>query len=328
MHSPSRRWLTLLTFAILALSGCTQAKDPWAGAGKQQKRVLVSFPPLYSMTQAIAGDDAYVLSLLSQQGPHDANESPGDMVKVNRAELIVTNGLGLDDRLIDKLVEGARNKTTPLKVGDEILRQDKKEVLPADKDHEHGAGDHHHHHGQFDPHIWLGPPQAIKMVHTIADQLGKLDAAHNEEYQKRAAAFATEIEKVQAYGTELLKGKKNRNLITQHESLGYFAKAFALDIKGSLQVQPGVDVTSGDLDRLRELCKKQDVRVIAVEPQYNAQLARTLQKELSLDGHPVQVIEVDPLETAPLAANSPNPDPGYYLRKMRENIETLAKALP
>ena len=53
-----------------------------------------------------------------------------------------------------------------------------------------------------------------------------------------------------------------------------------------------------------------------------------LQKQLKSKGLDVKLIEFDPLETAPLAKDSPNPDPGYYLQKMRENIEALAKALP
>ena len=65
--------------AALALSGCQTMPDPWAKAPAGQKRVLASFPPLYDMTKAVAGDDAYVLCLLTTVGPHEYHETPSDM---------------------------------------------------------------------------------------------------------------------------------------------------------------------------------------------------------------------------------------------------------
>jgi ABC-type Zn uptake system ZnuABC Zn-binding protein ZnuA len=321
------RFILPCLLIVPLLQGCTRASDPWAAAKPGQKRVLASFPPLYSMTAAVAGDDAYVLSLFSNQGPHDVKDGPKDMLKLVRADLIIMNGLGLDDGFMDRLIDGSRNKAPVLRVGDRLPEA----LKSADKEHKHDhdhAGHHHHHHGAVDPHVWLGPPQAIAIVQSIARQLADIDPAHKAGYEKRSAAFVSELEKLQADGKALFAGKKSRNIVTMHESLGYFARAFDLDIKGSLQLQPGVDPNPATLAKLADACKKDGVSVIAVEPQYDAKLARTLQQHLERSGRKVQLVEVDPIETAPLAADSPNPEPDFYLRKMRQNIETLARALP
>lgn len=308
-----------LVLLVPMLQGCTSAKDPWDAAKPGQRRVLATFPPLYSMTQAIAGEDAYVLSLLSNVGPHDAKDNPSDMFKLRRAELVVMNGLGLDDRFMDLLIRGSMNKTLRvLKAGDAVPEQDRQDA-PKHEDHSHG---------KYDPHVWLGPPQAIVMVRAIAEQLGQLDPAHKSGYDRRADALVAELEKLHQHGLALLEGKKNRCLVTTHESLCYFARAFNLDLKGSLQTQPGVDPDPARLAQLAEMCKKHDVRVIAIEPQYDAKLARTLQKHLAFDGRQVQLAEIDTLETAPLAPDSANPEPDFYLRTMRANIEAIARALP
>ncbi len=114
------RRLRILLLLVPLLHGCATASDPWKGAKPGQKRVIASFPPLYSMTQAIAGDDAYVLTLLSEVGPHDAKDSPTDMLKLRRADLVVINGLGLDDRLMDLLMKGAMNRAPVVKAGDAV----------------------------------------------------------------------------------------------------------------------------------------------------------------------------------------------------------------
>src|SRR5207248_11297581 len=56
----------LIVFGI-GFAGCSRPPDPWKEAKAGQKHVLVTFPPLYSLTHAIAGDDAYVLCFLSTQ---------------------------------------------------------------------------------------------------------------------------------------------------------------------------------------------------------------------------------------------------------------------
>ena len=68
--------------------------------------------------------------------------------------------------------------------------------------------------------------------------------------------------------------------------------------------------------------------VIAAEPQYSKAGAEVLQKHLKTAGLSVTLAEVDPLETAPVAGKDGNPDPTYYMKRMKQNIDDLAKALP
>src|SRR5207253_725367 len=130
-----------------------------------------------------------------------------------------------------------------------------------------------------------------------------------------------------AYGRKELAGKKNRRLISTHESLGYFARAFQLQIVGAIQVRAGVEPDAAKLKTLADLARKDEVRVIAVEPQF-AQArngANALVREMGALGKEARIIEIDPLETVP---NPAELDAGTYVRKMKANIDNLAKALP
>jgi zinc transport system substrate-binding protein len=310
----------LLGWAILLpllLAGCRKADDAWPSTGK--KRVLASFPPLYCFSQNVAGDDVDVRCLLTLTGPHDFEWTSREILLRDKADLMLSNGLGLDEWATKK---GDKTHAKIVEVA-ELLPQD--QLRPMGKHEDDGHG---HKHGEYDPHVWLGPPQAKTLVAKIADELGELDPAHKKGYQERAKAYSDKLDELHEYGKTAFKAKKNRNIVTTHDSLGYFADAFGLKVVGSIQIKAGTDVDSRGLTELIKTCKEHGVRVIAVEPQYSKASAESLKRELDKKGIAVELIEIDPLETAPAAAGKADPDPGYYLATMRRNVDNLAKALP
>jgi ABC-type Zn uptake system ZnuABC Zn-binding protein ZnuA len=313
-----------LASLLLLGQGCSSPPDDWSGAKGNQKKVLASFAPLYSLAHAIAGDDAHVLCVLTTTGPHDYQASPTDAVKFKRADLALCIGLGFDERFMNRLKDSAYNKNLEVFEIGEVL--DHHQLLHM----EHGAGHegHNHKHGEHDPHIWLGPRQAIALVKHIAAKLGQIDPAHKKSYDERAVKLAAELNQLHQDGMKAFEGKKNKRLVTMHESLNYFAKAFELEIVGSIQFRPGEEVSAPRLAELVKLCQEKNVGVIAIEPQYSKSAAETLQKELQRKGLSVQLVEIDPLETAPRVDGSLNPDPAFYLRNLRQNVERLAKAMP
>src|SRR4051794_4666386 len=78
---------------VLSLLGCGTAEDPWP-PGKP--RVLVSFPPLYCFAKNVAGDKPAVMSLLTTTGPHGFEAGQTEALKIDRADVFLANGLGLD----------------------------------------------------------------------------------------------------------------------------------------------------------------------------------------------------------------------------------------
>ena len=323
--------LASLGFSLifLALSGCSPAPNFWAEAKPGQKKILVSFPPLYSITHAVAGDHAYVLCLLSGQGPHDYDGAASDLLKVKHADLFIYNGLTLDDIFADKIVNKHTNAALKvLNVGEVLEKDYHDDLLHGDgKEHDHGDGKKHK-HGEHDPHVWLGPVQAKAMTNIIADKLGAIDPTNKKSYDANAKKYCDELDKLHAYGKAALKDKKNKKIITNHEAFAYFADAFGIKIVGTIQVRPGVAPDGVAMKELVNHCVNDKVSLLAVEPQYPSNQAEALQRTLKGKGIAIDIVRLDPLETAPLADKKINPDPGYYLLKMRENIDTLAKALP
>lgn len=310
--------------ALLAFAGCSAAPDPWAKTPAEQTRALAVFPPLHSFAANVAGDKARVQCLLTGTGPHEYQATENDTHKVAGSDLFLINGLGLEQDFIRRLMRLARSKKVNLvAVGDALDPKLLVKMAP----HVHEEGHDHHHHGEMDPHVWLGPKQAQAMVAIIASQFAAADPAHKEEFAKNAAAYIDKLKALEAYGHEQFKDKKSKSFITMHESLRYFADGFGLDLVDSIQPRPGVEADANQLARLVDACKKKNVTVIAVEPQYSRGQAEALARVLRAKGLDMQIAVVDPMETADPGADG-NPSPSLYLDRMKANIDALAKAFP
>jgi ABC-type Zn uptake system ZnuABC Zn-binding protein ZnuA len=132
---------------------------------------------------------------------------------------------------------------------------------------------------------------------------------------------------LQTDGEGMLKGAKDRKLISFHDSLRYFAKSYGLTIVDVIEMAPNVEATAPEMANLVKKCVEEKVHVIAVEPQYpKTTSARVLQDELKKKNHEVKLVEIDPLETAP-KAELEKEGARWYDRKMRENLKNLAESL-
>lgn len=165
------------------------------------------------------------------------------------------------------------------------------------------------------------------MVEVIRDELVRANPPRKDAYEKRAAEYVARLDRLLQEGQNLLKDKKERLLVTNHDSLHYFAKSFGLEVAGVIQVQAGSDPSSATFKTLVEMCQKRKVRVIATEPQFKQRsaaqtLVQTLKDRAGLEA---VAIELDPLETA--TSDEALHDPQWYEERMRANLKTLAEAL-
>ena len=92
-----------------------------------------------------------------------------------------------------------------LELADVLPRNLRLKNEEAEEEHDHGHG-HHHHHGEFDPHVWLGIPQAIGMVERIRDELKSVDSRKAAQYDSNAAAYIERLKKLHEDGKAMVNG--------------------------------------------------------------------------------------------------------------------------
>ncbi|VTU02747.1 metal abc transporter substrate-binding protein : Uncharacterized protein OS=Selenomonas infelix ATCC 43532 GN=HMPREF9334_00356 PE=4 SV=1: TroA [Gemmataceae bacterium] len=311
---------------VLVAPGCNGPVDDGWPSDKPGVKVVVTFAPLYCFAVNVAGDDAVVRNLLTSTGPHHFNPTDKDARTLRRADLMFVNGLGLEGDKPAKMRAGSGNK------GLKIVELGAK--IPADRlcegacTHDHGDGDEHHDHNHgTDPHVWLSPDTAVTMVEAVRDELKVADPGHAADYDRRAAEYVVKLQKLKADGVALLKDKKDRRIVTFHDSMAYFAKSFDLEIVGVVEKNPGSEPNDKQLRKLIELCANpaKPVRVICSEPQYGTSNAgQSLVTILKQKGVPDPVlVELDPLETVAQEQLTP----GWYEAKMRANLAALAEKM-
>jgi ABC-type Zn uptake system ZnuABC Zn-binding protein ZnuA len=308
---------------VVGLLGCLAAPaDPWGAT--PQKRVLTSFAPLACFAQNVAGPYARVLALMTATGPHDYDPSVQDAQKVATADLFVINGLQLDDPLANKMRKATGSKSRLLALGEQLPKGSLLEAgecacCKHDHDHDHG---HDHSHAEYDPHVWLGLPEAVRMVTALRDEFKQLDPSHAADYDANATAYIAKLTALHTEAKASLKDLPSRKLISFHGALGYFARAFDLEIVDVVQQSAGADPSAQQMAKLITTGTKNNVRVITTEPQYGAKAVQALIDGLKKNGVAAQAVVIDPLETA----DATDLTADWYERKMKQNVANLVQA--
>jgi len=310
-------WIGAFALCFTGVCCSKPAEGNWPD--RPGPKVMTLFAPIYCFAANVAGDDASVQCLMGEKGPHNFVVSPQDAMRLHKADILFAVGIDLDEKIAENLRKNCGNKQLQLEfLGEAGCMKGK--LLKMDLGPAHAG----HGHGEYDPHVWLGIPEAICMVETIRNVLIENDAKNKARYEERATSYIARLKKLETDGLAMLEKKQDRNLITFHESLQYFAASFKLKIVGAIEPMPGTEPDSNRIAKLVQLCKAKNVRVITTEPQYPSSAAQLLLRELKANGLPdAEVVEIDPIETVSPKALTPS----FYEDKMRQNLANLAAKL-
>src|SRR5690606_8768653 len=232
---------------------------------------------------------------------------------IRSADLVVANGLRLEEGLIEALTAAAEEGTSVL------------ELAPAVDPIPYGAAphdhDHDHDHDGDDPHFYMDPIRVTAAVELIAAELERLDPT--VAWSERADAYVEELEALDREIAELLSPipPERRKLVTNHDALGYFADRYDFEVVAT--VIPGGSTlgepSAADLSALVELIAEEGIPAIFAETTAPAALAEAVAAELG------EGVEVRTLYTGSLGAPGSGAD--TYVGMMRTNAATIADAL-
>ena len=324
------RWIFagILGSALFLTAGCGVATDPWEG-DEGKARVVVTIAPLESFVRAVGGDRVAVRCLCTTTGPHHYSPHTGDSRLLGKAELFLGVGLTLDESFAKPMVRSAGKATLSyVNVGDKLPESSLLKMTHACC--RRGEDGHTHDHGEWDPHVWLGIPQAILIVEQIRDELTKIDRTGEDTYKANATAYIVKLRALHVEGKKLLADRSNRRIVSFHEALGYLAESFGLEIADVIEQSPGDVPTGGQLRDLVKVCKdpKKPVAAITVEPQYSGSSSATaIRDELKSENITMPLATIDPLETAEVA-DLAREGGDWYIKRMRQNLQSLREALP
>lgn len=312
----------------LLLIGGALAWGVARGEGTNWLQVVTSVAPLHCWALNVAGDRAEVVSLLPPNvGPHDFQFRPRDIRRVERANLVFLNGLGLESwfsrvfqnrKIPVRIVEAAAGLSTNQLIHGvpelEIAGRTEGHDPDPDDDHGHGHGTGSG-GGAPNPHLWLDPLLACHAVSNLVTALGELDRSNADYFAERGRAY---VARLRALDEELKRGigaLKSRDIVTFHDAFPYFCRRYDLRLVGVIEEVPGTSPSPRYLSELSAAIRRDKVSALFVEPQFDVKLARQLAKDLSIG-----VATLDTLETGRLTLEA-------YEEGMRANLRALQGAL-
>lgn len=320
------RRLSIAVVSAIAVSlGSCAANTPSTSSGSRQaqsslpaKRLVVvtTFIPITNFTKAVAGNRAEVTQLLpSNVGPHDYQAKPEDAQKLAKADVLVENGLGLEE-FLDSLVKNAGNANLKVIDSSKGIKTITTESMAHDhrKKEKEEAG---HDHGEFNPHIWLDPKRAVQQVENIRDGLIVADPEGKETYTANAAAYIAKLQQLDREFSQKLQPFAGKNFVTYHDFAPYLAQSYNLKVQFLVGI-PEENASPDDVKRVIDAAKSSNLKTLLTEPQAVGNPFSALAKDLN-----VKVSNFDPMETA--VAEGLQSD--HYFNVMRQNLSNLTTAL-
>lgn len=255
----------ILTACVAALVAVAAACGDDGGTQGDGPTIAVTTPILGSLVRDLVGDQAnVVVAMPNGADPHDYSPSAKTVATINNADLIVENGLDLEEGLHDVL-ENARADGVPVFTATDhvTLREVTGGNDHADEADHADEGEAAHDHEGDDPHIWMDPIAMRDMVRALAPVL---DRDLGLRVAARGTDLAGRLDALDAQVTGLLAGipPAERKLVTGHESMGYFADRYHLEIVGALlpSLSSQAEASAANLAALRALVQREGVPVI------------------------------------------------------------------
>jgi len=291
-----------ICFILLLILTGKSRNNPAPAQSKPQ--VVTSFYPLYFFTSQIADDRANV-SNITPAGiePHDYEPQAQDIARIESSDLVILNGGGLEawgDQLRQNVDP---EKTIIIIAGDDLMTR---EILNDGK-------------GIVDPHIWLSPPLAEKMVQKIVLGLVAVDPSNASYYQANASALEAKLAGLDDDYRQTLKNCPGRSIVTSHAAFGYLVATYNLTQVSITGLSPEVEPSLKQLADIVKFAKNNKVEYIFFESLVSPKLAKTIATEVG-----AQTLVLDPIEGLSEEDAAAGDD---YFTKMRDNLANLKVAL-
>jgi ABC-type Zn uptake system ZnuABC Zn-binding protein ZnuA len=222
---------------------------------------------LGDIAQNVAGNRIKVDTLLPVTvDPHEYQPKPQDVVRLAQAQVLIINGLGYEawlQKTLDSL--GGQRQVIVTTSG----------LVPApDPTGQHPEGD---------PHMWMNPLFVINYVQQIQAGLTQADPAGKNVYAQNAAAYIVKLKALDQWVRDQVSQLpvEKRLLVTNHDALGYFAKAYDFKIVGAIipSVSTDASPSAQQLAGLIDTIKQSNARAIFLDIGENQKLAQEIASE-------------------------------------------------
>jgi ABC-type Zn uptake system ZnuABC Zn-binding protein ZnuA len=260
----------ILTGLLLATAGLGAA---CGGKGEQRPpkagpKVVTSIELFADLIRQVGGERAQVTALVpAGADPHTYEPVPSKLVDVSEADLVLINGVGLEQTLMDVIKNNVRGGVPIIEMS---------AGLPVLEAGDHGTGN---------PHLWLNVRYAMHYVEVARDALIQVDPAGEAEYGANAQKYLAELETLDGQVEQSIASipAERRKLVTFHDAFPYLADRYGLDLVGVAIRSPGQEPSAGEVADLARKISAENVPAVFKEPQFNARVLELAAKDAGVE---------------------------------------------
>lgn len=262
----------LILFAVLTVS-CGQNGQQNLKKESDKPIITVTIEPLRYFTEAIAGDEFEVISMVPKgSSPENYDPTPQQLMELSKSKAYFRIGhIGFEQVWMDKLSDNAPHV--------QFFDTSRGIELIYDETHHEGV----------EPHVWTSTSNAHILATNILNALCVLDKEHKSDFIAKYDSLILQINQTDSImAATLRQPESDRAFLIYHPSLSYFARDYNL-LQIPIEVD-GKEPSPAQLKKLIELSKKEQVRIIFTQPEFDRRNAEIIAKELR-----AQVVEINPL---------------------------------
>ena len=297
--------LSSLLAAALLLAGCGGG-EPSTDTGASGKKIVVCTTTMIEdLGHVLAGDTLDIRGIMKPgEDPHIYEFTPQDTILIDKADLILMNGLHLEAQMGHVIDEHAKGKVVK-------LASDRRIVTTEDEE------------GAPDPHCWFHPEYYKVYLEKARDALVEIDPDNTETYKARADAYGKELDEIYAWGKTAIAEipETQRIMVTSHDAFQYFGEAFNIQVAAVGGISTETDPTPQNRIKLENVLKERGAKALFVESSVRDSL-NTMIKQIaeSTDAKVGGELHSDSLGPKGEGADT-------YLTMLKHNLSTVIEAL-
>lgn len=255
MKKPLLLLAALAAAALLAWRLLPVLQAPVPGT-KADVRAVATFYPLAEFARQVGGARVEVRTLVPPGAePHDFEPTPQDIVAASQADVFLMNGNV--DAWVERILPDLRRD------GVSVLRV--QDAMPE-------IGN--------DPHVWVDPVLAGKIVGMIRDTFKAADPADAADFDANASAYLAKLAALDADYRSGLSQCASHQVVTSHDALGYLAREYGLDIVPIAGLSPDDEPSPARMAAIAKLAKEAKAKYIFTEELVSPKLAQAIADEV------------------------------------------------
>lgn len=259
--------------------------------------VTATFYPLYDFARQAGGDKVNVFNMTPPGAePHDFEPAPKELIKAHDSPVFIYNGVRIEP-WVGGFLSDYTHTAIQASSGIDLL------------DHAAAA----------DPHFWLDPSKAERIVTNIADGLSKVDPANKDYYTANASRYNERLARLDSDFANGLKSCKLDTVISSHNAFSYLGARYNFRVESIAGIEPDEEPSVAKMTELTKLVKQKNIKYIFFETLVSPRLADTIARETG-----ASTLVFDPIEGLSKADQDKGKD---YISVQYDNLRNLRAAL-